>query len=115
VCQHRCGNIANMVDYRREAIDACQGIGDTLVDYWWAEGTNRIGFGCMDKGYVVINNGGDILNATIQTGMAPGTYCNVLSNDEPCGGDTVEVDAEGRINIIVIRKKALAIHVGARP
>lgn len=114
VCQHRWGNISNMVGYRRAVIDACQGFGDTLVDYWWSNGANRIGFGCMDKGYVVINNDADTLYATIKTGMQPGHYCNVLSHSDPCGGGTVEVNANGEIDVAVAGKNALAIHLGAK-
>lgn len=115
VCQHQWGNIANMVDYRQNTVDACRGIGDTLVDYWWVDGSNKIGFGCMDKGYVVINNSNEALNATIRTGMKPGIYCNVLSNNIPCGGDNIEVDTKGQIKVTVQGKNAIAIHVGARP
>jgi alpha-amylase len=115
VCQHRWGNIANMVAYRRHTVGACREGGETSVDNWWADGRNRIAFGCADRGFVVINADGGRLTQRLQTGLPAGRYCNVLSNDDPCGGETVEVDAQGFATFNVAAMNASAIHGGARP
>jgi pullulanase len=115
VCEHRWGNIANMVAYRKHVIEACRSGAEVNVDHWWTNGQNQIAFGCGDRGFVVINNEGGLLNQRLQTGLAGGRYCNVLAHDDPCGGEIVEVDAQGFATFTLAGMKAAALHGGARP
>lgn len=115
VCEHRWGNIANMVAYRKFTVGACRSGAEVNVDHWWTNGQNQIAFGCGDKGFVVINNEGGLLDQHLQTGLPAGRYCNILSNDDPCGGEIIEVDAQGLANFHLVGMKAAALYGGARP
>ncbi|MCB1825192.1 MAG: alpha amylase C-terminal domain-containing protein [Candidatus Competibacteraceae bacterium] len=115
VCEHRWGNIANMVAYRKFTVGACRDGTEVNVDHWWSNGQNQIAFGCGDKGFVVINNEGGSLDQRLRTGLAAGRYCNILSNDDPCGGEIIEVDAQGFASFHLAGMKAAALYGGARP
>ncbi|MGF1614950.1 MAG: type I pullulanase [Gammaproteobacteria bacterium] len=115
VCEHRWSNIANMVAYRKHVIDACRSGAEVNVDHWWTNGQNQIAFGCGDRGFVVINNESGLLNQRLQTGLAAGRYCNILSHDEPCGGEVIEVDAQGFATFTLSGLNAAALYGGARP
>jgi pullulanase len=114
VCQHRWGNIANMVAYRKDTIETCPSGGDSDVDHWWTNGHNQIAFGCADKGFVVINNQDYPLNQRLKTGLPEGLYCNILSADDPCGGEVIEVDNQGYASFNLTGMRAAAIYHGAR-
>ncbi len=115
VCQHRWGNIANMVAYRRFAVGACPPGGESRVDHWWTNGSNQIAFGCADKGFVVINNQTDAMSQRLKTGLPAGRYCNILSAEAPCGGEIIEVDAQGVASFNLGAMQAAAIYGGAHP
>nr|VFJ45866.1 MAG: alpha-amylase [Candidatus Kentron sp. FM]VFJ49103.1 MAG: alpha-amylase [Candidatus Kentron sp. FM]VFK08353.1 MAG: alpha-amylase [Candidatus Kentron sp. FM] len=108
-CQHRWGNIANMVSFRNHTIEAWS------VDNWWDNGNNAIAFGRGDKGFVVINNDTGDLNETLSTGLPPGEYCNILAADKECSGGIITIDGNGRAHFELSGKSAAAIHGGARP
>jgi alpha-amylase len=51
------------------------------------------------------------------TGLAPGTYCDVLTGGKSgaaCAGTSVTVDAIGAVNLTVGPMTAVAIHAGTR-
>ena len=103
VCEHRKPAIAGMVDFR----NVTQG---APVSHWQALGGAAIAFGRGDKGFVVINIGEDAIEATVQTGLAEGSYCNVTVG---CSGEPVQVAADGSLQATVAPMSALAIHAGA--
>ncbi|BBM01747.1 alpha amylase C-terminal domain-containing protein [Microbulbifer sp. GL-2] len=105
VCQHRWGNIANMVGFRNY-------VDGTSMDNWWDNGNNQIAFGRGNKGFVLINNESSSLRQTLYTGMPAGEYCNVLAGDEECSGDVIEVDSNGFATFNVNANSAAAIHGG---
>ena len=116
ICEHRWGNIANMVAFRNHTGKNQE---DWTVTHWWDNGNNRIAFGRNGKGFVVINKEGGTLNQTLPTGMTQGTYCDVLKGDfdptnKNCSGPTVVVDGSGNATFSVLSMNASAIHVGAR-
>jgi alpha-amylase len=115
VCQHRWGNIANMVAYRKAVVGSCPTGGDSKVDHWWSNGANQIAFGCADKGFVVIDNQQDGLEQRLRTGLPAGRYCNILSRDNPCGGEIITVDDQGFAEFNVRGMNASALYVGAQP
>ncbi|MFV8783991.1 alpha amylase C-terminal domain-containing protein [Microbulbifer sp. SA54] len=106
VCQHRWGNIANMVGFRNF-------VDGTAVSNWWDNGNNQIAFGRGNKGFVVINNESGTLNQTLYTGLPAGNYCNVLAGEEACSGVSIAVDSNGYANFSVAANSAAAIHGGA--
>lgn len=115
ICEHRWDNIADMVAFRNYT---GRNPADWTVTHWWDNGADQIAFGRNGKGFVVINKAGGTLNRVFDTGMAPGTYCDVLHgdfNDETnsCVGTIIQVDANGQGSFMVAEGEAAAIHVGA--
>ncbi|MCW8125899.1 alpha amylase C-terminal domain-containing protein [Microbulbifer halophilus] len=106
VCQHRWGNIANMVGFRNH-------VDGTPLQNWWDNGDNQIAFSRGQKGFVVINNESGSLEQNLYTGLPAGAYCNVLDGDEPCSGDVISVGADGYAQFSVAANSAAAIHGGA--
>ncbi|WP_299586608.1 alpha amylase C-terminal domain-containing protein [uncultured Microbulbifer sp.] len=105
VCQHRWGNIANMVGFRNYTHG-------TSMDNWWDNGNNQIAFGRGNKGFVVINNESDPISQMLYTGLPAGDYCNVLAGDNECGGDVISVESNGYATFNVPANSAAAIHGG---
>lgn len=104
------GAFANMVAFRNHTVSAWS------VDNRWSNGANQIAFSRGDKGFVVINNENYPLKQTLFTGMAPGTYCNVIEGDfdgGACSGPTISVDGSRFAHFEVPARRAAAIHVGA--
>src|SRR5690554_4591911 len=111
LCEHRNREIANMVGFRNATQSAF------YVSNWWDNGANQIAFGRGDRGFVVINGeSGGTLNTTLQTGLAAGTYCDVIKGDFSngvCTGPTITVGADGNASFSVDAKGASAIHADA--
>ncbi|MCU7553674.1 alpha-amylase family protein [Alteromonas sp. ASW11-19] len=112
-CEHRWSYIAGGVDFRNNTAD------NFSVTDWWSNGGNQIAFGRADSGFVVINKESYALTASLQTSMAPGEYCDVLTGQlnaagNGCTGTTVTVDSSGMLAASVASWEAIAIHKGAR-
>lgn len=114
---HRWTEISNMVGFR--AATAGQGVANL------ATGTrNQIAFSRGDKGFVAINNDTAAWNATLATGLPPGTYCNVVNGllnaaRTGCTGDAVVVPANGLVTVRLggvngAAVPAMALHAGQR-
>ena len=102
-CTQRWTEIKGMVGFHN-AVDG------TSVTNWWDDGSNNIGYGRGDKGYVAINNTGSTVTHTYQTSMAAGTYCDVIASDD-CS-ETITVASDGTFTATIPAYGALAIHVG---
>jgi alpha-amylase len=110
VCEHRDAYIAGMVRFRRV-------VAGSDINHWWDNGANAIAFSRGDKGFVAINRESAALTASIPTGLAAGTYCDVLTggrNGTVCAGTSVLVDATGSVQITLASNSAVAIHTGTR-
>lgn len=112
-CEHRRPAIAGMVGFNNATAST------TEVTHWWTNGANQIAFGRGDQGFVVINREDEPLNETLQTGLAPGDYCNVTEGEvtddgQGCTGGTVSVGDDGAATVSVAPMRALAIHAGAK-
>lgn len=113
VCEHRFRPITNMVAFRNNTASAFS------TSNFWSNGNNQIAFSRGDKGFVAINRESGSLTRSFQTGMAAGTYCDVISGDmaangASCSGTMVTVNAQGNATLSLGGMSALAIHVGAR-
>jgi alpha-amylase len=109
-CEHRWRTTANMVALRNAAAGA-------PVTNWWSNGSNQIAFGRGSAGYVAFNRSGTALTRTFRTGLAAGTYCDVMNGDfvnGSCTGPAYQVGADGQVTATVPAGGALALHVGAR-
>ncbi|XP_026327333.1 alpha-amylase 1-like [Hyposmocoma kahamanoa] len=111
VCEHRWPQIFPMVAFRNVA--ANQG-----VDNWWDNGSNQIAFSRGHFAFIAFNNDGWNLNQTLQTGLFPGRYCDVISGSRSgnsCTGKTIIVGNDGRAHISIADDELdmmLAIHRG---
>lgn len=111
VCQHRQRSVTGMLPFRKLTA------GQPLT-HWWDDGTNRVAFGRGDKGFVVFNNEDAAWQATLQTGLAPGTYCDVVHGafaNGACSGPTATVDDAAMIQVTLPAHSASAFYAGAGP
>ena len=108
VCEHRWRTTANLVGFRNEAWG-------TDVTNWWTNGSSQVAFGRGDKGFVAFNRAGTPLEATFQTSLPAGGYCDVAAGDPgdgACPGN--QVGADGKVTATVPANGVFALHVGAR-
>src|SRR5262245_37453948 len=95
VCEHRDPSIRNMVRFRRVTAG-------TDINHWWDDGNNAIAFSRGAKGFVAMNRENIAVQATVSTGLAPGTYCDLLTggvNGTTCAGASVDVDSAGAVQL----------------
>jgi alpha-amylase len=110
VCEHRDPYLLRMVAFRRA-------VAGTDVNHWWDDGANAIAFSRGDKGFVAINREGAALSQPVATGLAAGTYCDVLTGGRvggACAGTSVTVDAAGAVQLALAANSAIAIHTGTK-
>ncbi|RBP53206.1 carbohydrate-binding module family 20 domain-containing protein [Arenicella xantha] len=110
VCEHRWTGLANMVAFRKTAENQA-------LTNWWSNGANQIAFGRNGAGFIAINHESYPLVQQLQTGMADGQYCDILSGDfvnNSCTGDIITVSS-GQVSVnLPNRNSAMAIHTGAK-
>ncbi|KAK9688399.1 Alpha amylase, C-terminal all-beta domain [Popillia japonica] len=112
VCEHRWRQIYNMVGFK----NAVKGTG---LNDWWSNGAQQIAFCRGGSGFVAFTNGGTIAQ-TMQTCLASGTYCDVISGNlvnGACTGKTVTVGDNGYGYVELSDSEddgVLAIHVNAK-
>lgn len=110
VCEHRDPAIAGMVAFRRA-------VAGTGVEDWWDDGGNAIAFSRGDRGFVAMSLEAGTEAVETTTGLAPGTYCDVLSGGlvgGACVGRAVDVEADGAVSLDLEFGEAVALHAGAR-
>ncbi len=101
VCEHRDPSIRQMVGFRHL-------VAGTDVNHWWDNGANAIAFSRGDKGFVAINNGTTSLDTTISTGIAAGTYLDLIA------GNPVQIDSAGAVHLTLLARSAIAIDTATR-
>ncbi|HEV2749054.1 MAG TPA: alpha-amylase family protein [Gemmatimonadales bacterium] len=110
VCEHRDPSIRNMVHFRRV-------VAGTDINHWWDNGANAIAFSRGSKGFVAINREATAVDTTVATGMAPGTYCDLLTggvNGPGCAGTSIVVDSTGAVRVTLPTNSSVAIDVETR-
>jgi alpha-amylase len=108
VCQHRWPSTLGMIRFREVVADAPR-----------ANETKGLGFASFsrgDRGFFAVNLGKEPFSKSpVQTGMAPGSYCDVMGggvgNDGNCEGLTIEVASDGTLVAPVAANSAIAIHL----
>jgi alpha-amylase len=111
VCEHRDPSIRNMVSFRRV-------VAGTPITNWWDDGANAIAFSRGDKGFVAINRESTPVTATVATGLAPGSYCDLLTGGRGgagCVGTTLTVTASGTVQLNLAANTGVAIDVNSKP
>ncbi|WP_369168842.1 carbohydrate-binding module family 20 domain-containing protein [Streptomyces sp. R28] len=99
-CLQRDAAVTGMVKWHNAA-------GSEAVTNWSSKSSSVIGFGRGSAGYVAINNGSSSATYTFTTGMADGTYPNVIDN----GATTVTVSG-GNATLTIPAKSAIAFYDG---
>lgn len=61
-----------------------------------------------DRAFFVLNSDNDPRTKTLQTGLKPGSYCNLLSPDS-CESSPLVVNQEGLLEITISGYSAVAI------
>jgi alpha-amylase len=112
-CEHRWSTIAGAVQFRNNTAE------EWRVTHWWDNGNNQIAFGRAALGFVAINKESYNLTTALQTGMAAGSYCNVLkgsisADKTSCSGGVIQVGSDGRIQANLASYDAFAIHHQAK-
>ncbi len=110
VCEHRDPWITAMVGFRRAVAGAD-------FSRMWEDAKDAVAFSRGNKGWVAINNGSSSVSATITTGLAAGTYCDILTGSKAgaaCTGRSITVAADGTITISLGAHSAVALHSGQR-
>ncbi|PWI18788.1 alpha-amlyase [Streptomyces sp. Act143] len=83
-------------------------VGSEAVANWSTKSSSVIGFSRGTAGYIALNNGSSAATYTFATGMADGTYTNVIDN----GATTVTVSG-GSATLTIPAKSAIAFYDGA--
>lgn len=83
-------------------------VGSADVSHWQTKSSDVIGFGRSGKGFFALNNGATPATYTFTSGMADGTYRNVVD-----GGTTSVTVSNGSATVTIPAKGAVAFHVGA--
>ncbi|CAG9562055.1 unnamed protein product [Danaus chrysippus] len=111
VCEHRWRQIYQMIGFRNVVIN-------TSIKNWWDDDNKQIAFGRDAKGFIVFNGDEIELNVTLQTGLPPGEYCDVISGlrvGSHCTGNKIYVNNDGRAHFYKTQYAEdmhIAIHVG---
>jgi len=101
VCEHRDPSIFKMVSFRHV-------VAGSDINHWWDNGANAIAFSRGDKGFVAINNEATSLDTTIATGMAAGTYLDLIV------GTSVQIDSTHAVHLTLAPRTAIAIDTATR-
>ncbi|MEV4845466.1 carbohydrate-binding module family 20 domain-containing protein [Micromonospora matsumotoense] len=115
-----CGNAWNCLT-RSTGIKGMVGWANTAksvrsVSDFTAVNSNVIGFHRGDRAWIGINDSGSATTATFTTGLADGSYCDVISGARGtagCTGTTVTV-AGGRATVQIPANSAVALHANAK-
>lgn len=95
VCEHRWNGIKNMIKFRGA-------VGDAPVTHWKTYGDHGLSFCRGNVGCVAFNTDQSDFSQEIQTDLAPGKYCDVISGGKvgtKCSGKEIEVGDDGTARI----------------
>jgi alpha-amylase len=112
VCSDRVQGIANMVGWHNAA-------NGQAVANWWDNGSNVIAFSRGSAAWISINNSSSAVTRTFQTGLAAGSYCDVIHGDTTasggCTGPAVTVDSSGQATVTVNAGDSVALYAAGTP
>jgi len=104
LCQDRQQATVGMVGWHNA-------VAGNPVANWWSDGNNVISFSRGSAGFVAINNSYAAVTRTFTTGMAAGSYCDVIhgtASGTSCTGPLVTVNSSGAATITVPAQGAVA-------
>src|ERR1700712_4004485 len=82
------------------------------VSHWYDDGVNLIAFSRGAKGWISINNETTAQTHTFSTGLAAGTYCDIVHGKKmghSCTGPSMTVSSNGQATVTVSGYNAVAI------
>lgn len=98
ICEHLWAPIRSMIMFHN--------IGNYFnsnITNWWTNNNQQVAFSRNSGGFVAINNDVNQMMESLQTGMAAGTYCDLMTGpingNTDCVGRDLTVDANGFTNI----------------
>ena len=98
VCVHRATGVRNMVRFHNY-------VGAAPVANWYDDGVNLVAFSRGNRGFFSTNNTAAAKVVRVRTGLAAGTYCDIIhgarTSGGTCTGPSVVVAAGGRATITV--------------
>jgi alpha-amylase len=110
VCTDRAQGVANMVGWHNAAS------GQSVAN-WWDNGNNAVAFSRGSRAWIAINNSGSAVTQTFSTGLAAGTYCDVIHGNPgasgACSGPGVTVNSSGQASVTVNAGDSVALYAGA--
>ena len=94
---HRWSDVYPMVAFRNATV------GQAMTNVQTAT-RSTLAFSRGDVGFVALNNGTSVWQEALDTGLAPGTYCNIVHGlrspaGSSCASDSVTVDGGGRTTV----------------
>lgn len=113
ICQHRWRQIYNMVEWRNVVARG------TLLN-WWDNDNNQIAFSKGNRGFIAINGESTDMAVWLNTGLPPGSYCDVISGARiasSCSGKIITVYADSRAYFTIAATDydgVVAIHIDSR-
>lgn len=116
-----CGSGAWECTEQNPAIDAMVGwhnlalTANAPVQNWTTHGTDLVAFSRGSSAWIALNNGGAAETYTFPTGLADGSYCDIIANiyrDGTCSGSGVVV-AGGKATVSVPAHGSVAIDTGS--
>ncbi len=91
-------------------------VGKAALTNWWDDGANLVSFSRGTTGWTVLNNGTTAQTRSFQTGLAPGSYCDLITGgakDGACAGTALTVNDLGWADVTVPAKGTVAITTDA--
>jgi len=104
LCEDRQQAVLGMVGWHNA-------VAGNAVANWWSDGNNVISFSRGSAGFIAMNNTYAAVTRTFATGMAAGTYCDVVhgtASGTTCSGPLVTVDSAHNATITVPAQSAVA-------
>jgi alpha-amylase len=110
VCVDRYAGVANMVGWHNY-------VGNAPIANWADDSVNLIAFSRGNRGWISINHEATAQTRTFNTGLQPGTYCDVIHggvSQGRCSGPTVSVGPGGMATVNVPSQDSVAIDGASR-
>jgi alpha-amylase len=110
LCEHRDPWLAQMIRFRAAAAG-------TARTNNWDNGTHAVAFSRGSEGFVIVNNASTSITVDVPTGLAAGTYCDLLAGGlvaGACAGQSFAV-AGGQVTVTVMAKSAVVLLRGDQP
>jgi alpha-amylase len=110
ICNDRVTGIAHMVAWHNY-------VGNASIANWTDDGVDLIAFSRGHRGWISINHEATAQTKTFDTGLQPGTYCDIIHggvSQGNCSGPTITVGAGGKASVSVPSQDSVAIDGASR-